>query len=261
MPAYSAPVGAPIWFDLASSDVDRAADFYNSLFGWTVDDSTAEFGGYRQFFKDGRRVAGLGEAMAGQPSDVWTVYFHTDDISTSTAKIDSAGGQIFVSPMGIGDLGAMAVATDPAGAAFGLWEPDTHHGFETRGEPGTPYWFDEMSTDYDASLAFYPQVFDCETVEVTEGADDTRRYSQIVYRPGTDGSAGLMDAKGMFDDGHPSFWQVYITVEDTAATLDLAVDLGGSQLGAAEDTPFGVLASFKDPMGAAICIATPPAGM
>ena len=27
------------------------------------------------------------------------------------------------------------------------------------------------------------------------------------------------------------------------------------------DTPYGVLAAFKDPMGAAICIATPPAEM
>ncbi len=37
MTEYSAPVGAPIWFDLMSSDPARAAEFYGGLFGWEVE--------------------------------------------------------------------------------------------------------------------------------------------------------------------------------------------------------------------------------
>ena len=34
----SAPVGAPCWIDLFTSDQDKSLAFYSELFGWTVDD-------------------------------------------------------------------------------------------------------------------------------------------------------------------------------------------------------------------------------
>ncbi|MGH3557765.1 MAG: VOC family protein, partial [Mycobacterium sp.] len=33
----SAPLGAPTWIDLTSSDLDRAQDFYGTVFGWTFE--------------------------------------------------------------------------------------------------------------------------------------------------------------------------------------------------------------------------------
>ncbi|WGJ86374.1 VOC family protein [Gordonia sp. SMJS1] len=59
----------------------------------------------------------------------------------------------------------------------------------------------------------------------------------------------------------PSFWQVYITVDDVAATVKQAKSLGAEILMAGEDTPYGTLAAIKDPMGALICLGHPPAGM
>jgi uncharacterized protein len=32
-----APLGAPCWIDLTTSDVDRAQDFYGMVFGWTFE--------------------------------------------------------------------------------------------------------------------------------------------------------------------------------------------------------------------------------
>jgi hypothetical protein len=43
---------------------------------------------------------------------------------------------------------------------------------------------------------------------------------------------------------------VYFGVEDTDAALAKVVDLGGSILMAAEDTPYGRLAAAADPTGA-----------
>jgi predicted enzyme related to lactoylglutathione lyase len=43
---------------------------------------------------------------------------------------------------------------------------------------------------------------------------------------------------------------VYFGVEDTDAALVKIVDLGGSVLMAAEDTPYGRLAAVADPTGA-----------
>ena len=64
MADYSAPLGAPIWFDLMSSDPDRAAAFYGEIFGWESEPPRDEFGGYRNFTKNGKRVALIGAGPA-----------------------------------------------------------------------------------------------------------------------------------------------------------------------------------------------------
>ena len=71
----SAPVGAPCWIELFTSDVERGRAFYGELFGWTSDDPAEEFGGYFTFYKDGIRVAGgmHNDGQAGTP-DAWSVY-------------------------------------------------------------------------------------------------------------------------------------------------------------------------------------------
>ena len=54
-----APLGAPTWIDLSSSDTDRAKDFYGTVFGWTFESAGPGYGGYVNAFKDGQPVAGL----------------------------------------------------------------------------------------------------------------------------------------------------------------------------------------------------------
>ena len=80
-----------------------------------------------------------------------------------------------------------------------------------------------------------------------------------------DAVAGIMDAaplfdSGVFGEGTPSFWQVYLTVEDTAAAEQRIVAAGGEILRAAEVTPWATMGSAKDPGGAVFLYATPPEG-
>ncbi|MCF8568960.1 VOC family protein [Gordonia sp. HY002] len=265
MPDYTAADGAPIWFDLASSDPDRAAAFYGELFGWDVSEPNAELDGYRNFSANGRLVAGLIQAPGEGVADVWSVYFKVADAAAEVEKAQSAGGSVIVPPMPVGDLGVTALLTDPAGAAYGLWQVGSHAGFSERGTHGTPYWFDEMTMDYAASTDYYTRTLHWELEEVGTGGDPNStgpdRYSVVTPPGAADSAAGIMSAAGMFGDGHPSFWQVYITVDDVAATLAKVTALGGEVLMPGEVTPWGTLASFKDPMGAAICLGHPPAGM
>lgn len=44
-------------------------------------------------------------------------------------------------------------------------------------------------------------------------------------------------------------WAVYFAVEDTDAALAKVVDLGGSIVAAAEDTPYGRIAQTADATG------------
>lgn len=262
MSDYTAPVGAPIWIDLRSSNPDKAIDFYGRLFGWEADDPNAEFGGYRNFTLNGRPVAGLMQSMPDEPADVWCVYLRTDDAAATFAASTEAGATALVPPMPVGDLGTMTIVTDPAGAVVGTWQPGTHPGFVEIGTAGAPYWFDCMSQDYQAALAFYSKVFGYQPEEVGTGGNPDQagppRYSVV----GADGVpfAGIMDANGMFEDGHPSFWQAYITADDSRASVAQAVELGGELVMPVEDTPYGAIGCVKDPNGAFIQIATPPVG-
>lgn len=61
----SAPLGAPCWIDLTTSDVDRAQDFYGTVFGWAFESAGPDYGGYINAAKGGHPVAGL---MANRPS-------------------------------------------------------------------------------------------------------------------------------------------------------------------------------------------------
>ena len=266
MSEYTAPVGAPIWFDLLSSDAARAAEFYGALFGWEVEGPPqAEFGGYQNFTLNGKRVAGLCQHAPefGGVADMWSVYLHTEDAATTVGAVEAAGGTVIVPPMPVGDMGSMMVATDPAGAAIGFWQPGTHVGFTEWGEHGAPYWFECQSKHYEKSVAFYPAVIGARLEEIGTGGDPAAtgpdRYAQVFV--GESAYSGIMDSATLFPPEVPSFWQVYVMVDDVAATVALAGSLGAEILMPGEETPYGTLSAIKDPLGALICLGHPPAGM
>jgi predicted enzyme related to lactoylglutathione lyase len=252
----SAPIGAPCWIDLFSSDTDRAQAFYGELLGWTADSAGPEYGGYINFSKDGIRVAGCmkNDGATGAP-DAWTVYLATDDIQKLADAAVANGGQLIVAPMAVVELGSMAVLTDVGQAVVGAWQPGLHAGFGVFGEEGTASWFELHTRDYDASVRFYEDVFKWDVHTM----GDTPEFRYATLGEGDAALAGIMDASGFLPDGVPSNWQVYFGVRDADASLVTIVDLGGSILAPAEDTPYGRLAQAADPTGAVFRIVQPPA--
>ncbi len=254
MPEPTSVAGVPCWIDLTSSDPEAVKPFYAGIFGWTIESSgDPQYGGYAIFSKDGKPIAGLGPQMEGNPyGNVWTTYIRSDDAAATSAMAEAAGGTVMLPSMVVGDQGSMAILADPAGAVVGLWQPDQHLGFGIVGEPGTPVWHETLSRNYKAALPFYANVFGWEYESI--GDTDEFRYSQAKI--GEDTVAGVMDAAAFLPEGAPSFWQFYIGVEDTDATLAKVVELGGSIGRPAEDSPFGRLATVVDPFGARFQIST-----
>ena len=132
MPVHEGPFapGTPCWADVMVDDLDRARDFYGSLFGWTFEDLPPEAGGYVMARKDGHVVAG---AMAKNPDDpgqinAWTVYLATDDVDDTAKRARAAGGVFFLEPTNVLRVARIAVGADPAGAAYGLWQAKEHTG-------------------------------------------------------------------------------------------------------------------------------------
>lgn len=256
MPAVdSIPVGAPIWLDLSTSDLDRAADFYGALFGWNVlKGDQEEFGGYSTAMLGDARVAGMmpkmGDPEAEGMPDVWSIYLHTADAPATSAAVAANGGQVILEAMEVGEFGTMSVFVDPSGAFFGTWQPNVHDGYQVFGEHGAPAWFELMTLDFNAATTFYPAVFGFSLNNM--GGEEGPAYQ--TFNINGEDHAGIMDANGLMPEGVPSNWLVYFGVDDADAAAARAVELGGSIAAPLADTPWGRFALLADPMGAHFAI-------
>ncbi len=250
------PPGTPCWADVMVDDLDRARDFYGSLFGWTFHDLPPEAGGYVMARKDDHVVAG---AMAKNPNDpsqvsAWTVYLATDDVDAAADRARAAGGVFFLEPMDVLQVGRIAVGADPAGAAYGLWQGREHTGADLVGEPGALCWAESMSRDYEASKAFYSEVFDFRLSEIGEGGF---QYSVATLEGGAPiGGIGAIPAAAPADV--PSHWMVYFAVPDADAAADRVTALGGSVRQEPFDTPYGRMALVAGPQGETFSIMQLP---
>jgi predicted enzyme related to lactoylglutathione lyase len=148
--------------------------------------------------------------------------------------------------MDVSEQGTMALVTDAGGAAIGIWQPGLHRGFGVLAEPGTPAWFELLTRDYDVSVEFYRQVFGWDT----HVASDAPELRYTTLGEGESQAAGIMDASAFLPDGVPAHWSIYFGVEDADAALAKIVELGGTIVQPAEDTPYGRLAQAADPTGA-----------
>lgn len=244
----SAPIGAPCWVDLSTSDPEKSEIFYRELFGWSVDDPGEEYGGYKNFLLDGVGVAGFmrNPCEDGSIPDAWSVYLAVDDAEATVKAAEKLGSQAIVPAMPVMALGTMAVITDAGQATIGIWQPGEHKGFGILAETGAPAWFELHTREYDASVDFYRQAFGWDTHTMS----DTTDFRYTTFGEGDDALAGIMDASGFLPDGVPAHWSVYFGVDDTDAALEKVVALGGAVIMPAEDTPYGRLAHVADPTGA-----------
>jgi predicted enzyme related to lactoylglutathione lyase len=248
-PLHHAP-GTPAWVDHQSADPDASRAFYSAVFGWTWEVSGPEFGGYANAFARGKPVAGLGPLTPGAPpTAAWSVYLASTDAAGDADRIQAAGGAVIVPAMKVGSFGHMAVATDPTGAAFGLWQPLSHPGFQAMGTHGAPCWFEVNTPDAPKLRDFYSGLWGHETQKL-EGMD----YVMIVQggRP----RHGVMQMTEAWE-GIPPHWMTYFAHDDVDAAVKVIVEQGGAVKHGPFDTPFGRMAVCADPAGAIFTAMTP----
>jgi predicted enzyme related to lactoylglutathione lyase len=214
--------GEPIWVDLATPDIDKSIAFYGSLFGWTCDRSRGEeFGGYANFSKDGKLVAGIMPLMQEGMPPVWSCYVCTDDTDKTVAKVTEAGGTVIAPPMAVAELGTMAVFNATDGSFFGTWQPGEHLGAERIQEEGCLSWIELSTRDQDAALPFYEAVF---------GWSARKSEGYTEFQQGGTSLAGCMDMNPMVPAEVPSYWMPYFQAEDPAAKAQEAGALGATVL-------------------------------
>jgi uncharacterized protein len=150
--------------------------------------------------------------------------------------------------------GKMAMFADPTGVRVALWEPAQHLGAQLANEPGAFTWNELQSRDPAAAKAFYGAVFGWgETTEDFGGTPYTQ--FMLAGKP----VAGMLPINPMVPPEVPGFWLVYFAVADTDATIAHAIELGGSVLMPAIDSPVGRFGILNDADGAAFAVITLPA--
>lgn len=240
-----APAGAPCWVDIFTNDPDATRAFYGELFGWTSE-VNEDFGGYINFAKDGVLVAGGMKNTGESPVDLWSVYLAAADAEATVNAASKHGGEVELPAMAVGDLGKMAFVHDPGAGRIGIWEAGSHPGFGVYDEPGTPGWFELHTRDYDATVAFYRDVFQWDAHTMS----DAPEFRYTTLGEGDAALAGIMDATNFGPPAETPGWSVYFRVADTDAALAQTVALGGKVVLPAEDTPYGRLAVATDGTGA-----------
>lgn len=245
------------WVELATTDPGDAKRFYGELFGWQSDDDEIAGGGdYTVARIDGQTVAGITEqpepqrAAAVPPN--WFNYVTVAGADESAARVRDLGGTVHAGPFDVMDAARVAVVADPAGAMFGLWEARSSIGAERVNDPGCLTSNELATNDIGAASAFYRGLFGWAIEEVDTGGGP--RYWLIHHDGAARGSNGGMRELARAEEGVPSNWAPYFTVESVSDSLGWVDELGGSTLMPATEIPAGKFAAVRDPQGTVFSI-------
>ncbi|NUS08059.1 MAG: VOC family protein [Nonomuraea sp.] len=219
--------GEPCWAQLLTRDAAAAQRFYTGLFGWEC----ADEGGWTMARLDGRPVAAITpDPQAGDPAS-WTVYLATDDLEQAVARLEPAGGKLIEGP-----LAGYALATDPAGAKFAIYQPTSEFGGAgVVAEPGAMSWAEVNVPGGKAADDFYGALFGYEQEQVAGGIDYT------VYRSAGEPVCGRLQMDQHWEGVAPH-WMVYFDVADLDAAVSRVGALGGAVPVPPFDSPHGRIA-------------------
>lgn len=244
------------WHEIATRDAAAAKAFYSSLFGYTMQDTPVpgEEGTYTMVRLGDGEVGGLYEMAGPQFEGVpahWMPYVWVDDVDASAAKVESLGGKVMMAPMEIPQVGRMAVAADPAGAAFCLYHGGEHPGAAHVGlADGAVGWNELATPDAAAAAEFYSELFGWSPRRQDVGESVYTRFFA-----GETPAGGMLEMTGDDWEGIPPHWMPYLNVDDCEGCVSRAESLGGDiQVRATAVEHVGSFAVLKDPAGAVFSI-------
>ncbi|NEA86753.1 VOC family protein [Streptomyces sp. SID7958] len=236
--------GGPCWAELGTSDLEGAKRFYTRLFGWRPEtDDRQEAGGYTVAHLDDAAVAALAPLFQQSQPVAWTVSFAVTDAEATLRRVLAEGGSVILGPMDVFDVGRFAVAADPGGAVFQLWQPESFPGAGRFNAPGTLGWVELLTRAPRPSAGFYGAVFGWTT-------DLDRRYPRWSIGGQRFGGMVTMDEK--FPHEVPAHWLPYFAAADVDDTALTATRAGGTVLMEPASLPDGGprIAVLRDPQGA-----------
>jgi predicted enzyme related to lactoylglutathione lyase len=237
------------WYELLTTDVAAASDFYGKVVGWgATDGSTPELaytvltagevpvGGLMELPEEGRR-------QGATPR--WVGYVAVDDIDATASQIRRRGGAVLLPPTD-SNIGRVSVVADPQKATFALVEgltygPQQPGGLDELGHVG---WHELLAQDRSRIFDFYGELFDWQK---DSGETDATDFYQLFSSAGQ--TIGGMLTK--LPSVPQPCWLYYFNVDDIGTAAKRVNDAGGRILqGPIELTDGCWIARCADPQGA-----------
>ena len=226
------PPGMFSWAEVATPDTGASTAFYTGLLGLAATEMQTEDGSWYTILKKGDRdVCGL-YGMSEEEMQrfnggraVWRSYFTVGDADDALTRVRSLGGTVIHEPIAIGTDGRLAVAQDPTGGVFTMWEPRDHFGAQVIREPGALAWAELYTRDTHAAASFYAGLFGWHA-NTTQSADGGT-YTE--YQLNGESAAGMIAIRDEWGP-MPAHWSVYFEVADLDASRAAAGEVGGAEL-------------------------------
>ncbi len=248
----AATFGAPNWVDLSTPDVAASTDFYTELLGWTMSRMATPMGDYHVAKVGDHEVGGMmaqSPEMEGNPP-VWTMFVYVRSIEDTLEKVEEAYGHVLQAPFDIPGGAQVSVISDTTGAMFALIAGgETPEGTYMSNEAGAVCWFELLTRDPEKAAGFYRDVFGWEAV-----TDTTGETEYTIFKLAGEDVAGMIMMPDAVPAEAPAHWSVYFTVDDCAATVKMAEELGGKVLVPSTEVSIGKFAVLEDPHGASFDI-------
>jgi len=236
------------WYELLTTDMVAARNFYESVLGWTARDAPTSRFAYSVFNAGDAPVCGLmelppeGREMGATPR--WVGYVAVDDLDLTVDRLRRLGGAVYVPPTDT-ITGRIAIVADPQGATLALAQGLKHDLPPSEAEQlGRVGWHELLAGEWKAAFAFYHELFGWQRTQ--SGVGSLESYQLL--------SAGGRTIGGMFNKlpiAPIPFWLYYFNVPDIALATDRVVAGGGRTVQGPNQLPDGGwIACCVDPQGA-----------
>jgi uncharacterized protein len=243
--------GRFLWYDLMTTDPEKAQAFYTKVAGW----GTTKWDGpepYTMWTVGDTPIGGLMKLPPGVTAPPhWIGYIGTPDVDATIAQAQSLGASVMVKGTDIPTVGRYAVLADPQGAVFALYSPASERP-ETEGRPGPGEfsWHELMTMDYEAAFAFYAAVFGWEKIQAHDMGE-----MGVYLEFGRNGKPlGGMFNKPVSVQAPPN-WLQYIAVDSADRAAERVKANGGTLMQEPMEVPGGDrIAQCMDPQGGTFAV-------
>lgn len=237
-----------VWYELLTKDPKAAVPFYTDVVGWTTE---AFQGGPMEYTMWVASQGTLGGTMPlpeqaakmGAPPH-WQANVSVTDVDAAVVKVKSLGGQVYSGPHDIPNVGRFAVIADPQGGVLSLFQPAGEMKPHDSSKPGEFSWNELATTDAEAALKFYGELFGW---TVLERMDMGPMGTYYIYGKDSNQLGGIMNKP---KEMPVVAWIHYILVADLDAAVAKAKARGANVVNGPMDVPGGRVAQLVDPQGA-----------
>jgi predicted enzyme related to lactoylglutathione lyase len=241
--------GTFCWADLGTTAAGDAKRFYTGLFEWEAEDMPDADGAataYTMFRLGGDRVAGLAETAQGGRA-AWDSFVSVEDVDAVAGRVEALGGELKQAPTDADEHGRIAIAHDPTGARFVLWQPGADDGAERVNEPGCLCWNDLSTPDPEAAARFYEALFGWSFQPIDTGPGGPEMMGITNSKGWRNGSTSKLEGEMA---AIPPNWMPYFAVEACPEAVHRATELHGEVILDTLEIPTGRTAVLRDPQGA-----------